>query len=170
MAALALVIAAQPAPIPFTIGCIVIAAGLLLRIWAFGHLAKNRELVTSGPYAHTRNPGYVGSALVGSGLFLAGGNATTATGIGIWIAGLLAVAWFTLCYLPRKYRVEYTRLEADFGNDAREHAANVPDFWPRLRPWPNRRRNRFSWARISDNTEWAWAPLCCLALGLMWLG
>ena len=41
--------------------------GMLIRVWAAGHLAKNEDLAQSGPYGHVRNPLYLGS------LFLAGG-------------------------------------------------------------------------------------------------
>ena len=37
-----------------------VAAGLALRAWAAGHLAKNQRLAISGPYAFTRNPLYLG--------------------------------------------------------------------------------------------------------------
>lgn len=151
-------------------GSVLIIAGLALRLWTYGHLAKNRELTTSGPYAHTRNPGYLGSALVGVGLFLAGGNIQSLVGITVWIAGVGGLGWFVLFYLPRKYRVEYSRLEAEFGQPARDYAANVPNFWPRLRPWADRSQARFSSQQVSANHEWAWTPLCALALALMWLG
>ena len=42
-------------------------AGLALRAWAAGCLAKNRELSTGGPYAYTRNPLYLGTLLVAEG-------------------------------------------------------------------------------------------------------
>src|SRR2546430_702890 len=52
---------AQPRPLTLIIGAIVAVPGLALRTWASGHLRKNQELATSGPYAHTRNPLYLGS-------------------------------------------------------------------------------------------------------------
>src|ERR1700736_4031230 len=45
-------------------------AGLLLRGWAAGHLAKNQSLAVSGPYAFTRNPLYLGTLLVALGLVI----------------------------------------------------------------------------------------------------
>ena len=36
----------------------VALAGLVLRGWAAGHLAKNQDLATGGPYAYVRNPLY----------------------------------------------------------------------------------------------------------------
>ncbi len=65
--------------------------GLWLRAWAAGHLAKNQRLAQSGPYAHTRNPLYIGTLLVASGLVIAGRSATLA---------ILFAAVFLLVYLP----------------------------------------------------------------------
>ncbi len=42
-----------------------------MRVWAAGHLEKGREVTTSGPYAFTRHPLYVGSSIIGIGLAIA---------------------------------------------------------------------------------------------------
>ena len=67
--------------------------GLLLRGWAAGHLAKNERLATSGPFAYTRNPLYLGTLTVAAGFAVAAWN--------FWLACLFA-AYFTLVYLDRK--------------------------------------------------------------------
>ena len=54
-------------------GGAVAAAGVAVRAYAAGHLAKNQSLAMSGPYAYTRNPLYLGSALMGAGFAVAGG-------------------------------------------------------------------------------------------------
>ena len=56
------------------LGLPLAAAGLLLRAWAAGHLAKNQRLATSGPYAYVRNPLYLGSFLIGLGVIIACGS------------------------------------------------------------------------------------------------
>src|ERR1035438_2829719 len=56
------------------VGGTIAALGVALRAYAAGHLAKNQKLATSGPYARTRNPLYLGSSLMGAGLALAGGR------------------------------------------------------------------------------------------------
>src|SRR5579872_4844510 len=53
------------------IGLPVAMAGILLRAWAAGHLRKNQRLATGGPYAHTRNPLYIGTLIVAAGLVAA---------------------------------------------------------------------------------------------------
>ena len=52
-------------------GTPISAAGLFLRAWAAGHLAKNQNLAVSGPYRFTRNPLYLGTLLVAAGLVVA---------------------------------------------------------------------------------------------------
>src|SRR5258708_7695686 len=63
---------AQPSVQSLTYGLPISVAGLALRAWAAGHLAKNQRLATSGPYAYTRNPLYLGTLIVAAGLAVAG--------------------------------------------------------------------------------------------------
>src|SRR4029077_18898092 len=72
-------------------GIPVSIAGLTLRAWAAGHLAKNQQLATGGPYAYTRNPLYLGTLLVAAGL---------AIGSASWGLGVLFAGVFLLVYLP----------------------------------------------------------------------
>src|SRR6516164_5831411 len=53
------------------VGIPISVIGLLIRAWAAGNLAKNQSLATSGPYAWTRNPLYLGTLLVAAGLVTA---------------------------------------------------------------------------------------------------
>jgi len=72
-------------------GLAVAVTGLLLRGWAAGHLEKNQALATSGPYALTRNPLYMGTLLVAAGFTIASRQ--------LGLAVLFAAA-FGLIYLP----------------------------------------------------------------------
>jgi protein-S-isoprenylcysteine O-methyltransferase Ste14 len=167
-AALILLLLADPRPGPFMAGTLIIVAGLLLRIWTFGHLRKNLMLVTTGPYAYTRNPAYLGSALILIGLFLAAGNSNTIRGLVLWAIGLVGIGIFFATYLPRKYAREYGKLAALFPDQIERHAAYVPDFFPRFTPWRSGDPRRFSWRCVSANHEWVWPIACALALILMW--
>jgi protein-S-isoprenylcysteine O-methyltransferase Ste14 len=132
--------------------------GLLLRGWAAGCLAKNRELATGGPYAHTRNPLYIGTLLVAAGL--AGASCS------LGLAALFA-AVFLLVYLP-VIQNEEQHLRKIFPEYA-AYAARVPALWPRLTPATNNNSNPFRGSLYLKNQEYQ-AGLGFLAgmLFLLW--
>ena len=156
--ALACLWLARPAPASLALGASIAAAGLLVRGAAAGHLRKGEQLATSGPYACTRNPLYLGSALLATGF---------AVGSHSWlVAGILA-AYFAVFY-PATMRREEQEVRARYGCAFDDYAARVPLFWPR----PSRAgagQARFSWALYRRNRE------CRVALGflagvaLLWL-
>ncbi len=53
---------AEPTWRTLGVGGFVAVMGEAIRIWAAGHLEKGREVTTSGPYAFSRHPLYVGSS------------------------------------------------------------------------------------------------------------
>jgi protein-S-isoprenylcysteine O-methyltransferase Ste14 len=125
---------ARPAWLWIAAGCVPIAAGILVRAAAAGHIRKNRELTTTGPYAYTRNPLYLGSVLIAAGFVIAARNP--------WIA-LAALAMFVAIYAP-VIRAEEKYLAAQFAGYA-EYAAQVPRLLPRLGPYrPDESTGRFS--------------------------
>lgn len=168
LSAILLALLADPRPGPFAAGCVLVALALALRIWTFGHLDKNQHMVTTGPYAYTRNPAYLGSFVAMCGLALAAGNAETTRGRVVWGLAIVLAAAFFLTYLPRKFAREYGRLQRKFGADLERHAANVPDFWPQLKPWRSGDPRRFSWERVSYNHEWPWSVILAALLVAIW--
>ena len=112
---------AAPSLWRFAAGAAVALLGLALRAWATGHLDKNRALAVSGPYGYTRNPLYLGTALVAGGFALAGGNWWLASGLALFLA---------LWYLP-VVGEEESHL-ANLFPEFRAYAARVPRFWPAL--------------------------------------
>lgn len=103
------------------IGAAITLVGLTVRAIASGHVRKDRELTTTGPYAHTRNPLYLGSVLVATGFALASRN--------WWIAAGIA-AMFVAIYLP-VIRDEEEYLRARFP-EYQEYEQKVPRFLPKL--------------------------------------
>ena len=97
--------------------------GMLLRGWAAGHLAKNQQLATRGPYAFTRNPLYLGTLLVAAGL------AAASRSLGLAI--LFAVVFLGI-YLP-VIELEQQHLCALFAEYA-GYAERVPMLLPRITP------------------------------------
>jgi protein-S-isoprenylcysteine O-methyltransferase Ste14 len=105
-------------------GCVLVIAGLAIRAAASGHIRKNRELATTGPYAYTRNPLYLGSVLIAAGFVVAARNP--------WIA-IAALLMFIVIYLP-VIKAEETYLRSTFPGYS-DYAAHVPRLLPRLVAW-----------------------------------
>jgi protein-S-isoprenylcysteine O-methyltransferase Ste14 len=126
---------AHPAPLFLLLSLILVVPGLLLRAYASGYVKKNAELTTTGPYAYTRNPLYLGSIFIAFGFALAARSP--------WIALILA-ALFLVIYLP-VIRAEEQYLRSVFpGYDA--YARQVPRLMPRLSPAAEHRTDEGSFS------------------------
>jgi hypothetical protein len=154
----ALVLAlSHPTPRSLLAGAALGLLGEAIRLWASGHIDKTRALATGGPYAHTRNPLYVGSVAMALGVAVASASA--------WVA--VAVAAYLLAFYPSVIREEARFLAAKFSEYA-EWAAHVPVFLPRMTPG-GPRGSRFSWERVRANREWRTALALPLVMALLYL-
>jgi protein-S-isoprenylcysteine O-methyltransferase Ste14 len=140
---IAYLIFAQPTVALLSTGALVALAGLGIRAYAAGHLEKNRSLATSGPYAYTRNPLYLGSLMIGLGLAIAGG---------LWWLALVFIAFFAAVYGPVMRREEAALREA-YGQKYNAYAAAVPLFLP-FRKSGVVSGERFQWQRYRKNREY----------------
>jgi protein-S-isoprenylcysteine O-methyltransferase Ste14 len=149
---------ARPTPMSLAIGAGIALVGVLVRAWASGHIMKNDRLATSGPYAHTRNPLYFGSFLIGAGFAIAAH----------WSLLLLVIAFFVLVYAPTMER-ERANIRGRFPEAYAEYERNVPAFVPRAVPWQQAaiEPNPFSFALYMKHGEWKAALGFVLALA--WL-
>jgi len=134
---------ARPDSHSLLLGAPLAVLGEAIRIWASGHIDKTRALASGGPYAHTRNPLYLGSLVMGLGLAVGAWSP--------WVAGAVA-AYFALFY-PAVIREEAAFLRGRFGADYEAWSSAVPLFLPRLTPG-GPRASRFSWQRVRQNREW----------------
>ncbi len=116
---------ARPTPALLALGGGVAVLGLLLRAWAAGVIHKEQSLSTSGPYAFTRNPLYLGSLLLALGVVIAGGQ---------WVFGPLVAVFFVAVY-GATARKETRILGERFGEAYAEYARSVPAFLPRMTPY-----------------------------------
>src|SRR5579863_3200012 len=80
-----------PRPAAMAWSLALVLPGLWLRAYAAGYVKKNRELTVTGPYAHTRNPLYLGSMLMAAGFALA---------LLSWPVALLLALGFGVIYVP----------------------------------------------------------------------
>jgi protein-S-isoprenylcysteine O-methyltransferase Ste14 len=100
---------------------LLVVPGLWLRGYASGYLNKNSELATTGPYAYTRNPLYLGSLLITLGFGVASWS---------WFLTLVLVVLFGAIYWPTILGEEQY-LRANFAG-FEGYAARVPRLLPRL--------------------------------------
>jgi protein-S-isoprenylcysteine O-methyltransferase Ste14 len=136
-------ILAQPTLALLLSGAVLALAGLLLRAWSAGYLAKNQRLVTGGPYSYTRNPLYLGSALMGLGGAVAGHS---------WIMGVAFASFFVLVYCPVMER-EAQFLQREFPEAFEPYARQVPLFFPKLPRIPAA-SEKFQWRLYLKNREY----------------
>ncbi len=144
----------RPSPGSIAAGLPVSILGLLLRGWATGHLAKDEQLATAGPYAYIRNPLYAGTLIVAAGIVIASRDG--------WLAIIFA-AIFLLVYLPT-IELEEQHLRGKFGTYA-EYAQRVPRLVPFRRQPSN--GGRFRWALFRRNEEYK--ASAGFAVAVVWL-
>ena len=120
-----LFISARPTAASLAAGAFVALIGLAIRAWASGHLRKMEELTTTGPYAHTRNPLYLGTFLLGAGVAIGGGV--------LWFVALFA-AFYLVIYVPVMMAEAETMREL-FSAEYERYSKQVPLFAPRLTPY-----------------------------------
>jgi hypothetical protein len=111
--------APQPSAIAWSLALVL--PGVWLRAYASGYVKKNRELTVTGPYAHTRNPLYLGSMLIAAGFAVA---------LESWAMALVLAFGFALVYIPVIASEEQFLRGAFAGFD--EYCRQVPRLIPRL--------------------------------------
>lgn len=125
-------------------GLPVSLAGLWLRSWAAGHLRKDQTLISSGPYAWTRNPLYLGTFLIALGCAVASARL-------IIVAAVCVL--FIFIYLP-VIELEQRHLAKLFANYS-DYAARVPLLFPK--PPSTHSGRAYSADLWRHNKEWkAW--------------
>jgi hypothetical protein len=154
---LSFLVLSRPDWITLAAGAPIALAGAAIRAWASGHLRKNAELATGGPYAFTRNPLYFGSLVMVLGCAVAGGRA--------WLgAGLLGL--FLLIYAP-VVRTEALQMQRLFGADYEAWAARVPLFWPRASRWRGGLTRHFDSGQYLRHREYRAAAGLVLVFGIL---
>ncbi len=153
---------ARPNVASMLAGSALVIPGLLIRALASGHVQKNEQLATSGPYAFTRNPLYLGSLVLTVGFAMAARNS--------WV-GIAIVLFFLAIYLP-VIRGEEEFLQGHFPEFGAYKSA-VPRLLPRLTPFGESAvtfSSQLYWKHREYNaTLGALAIMAVLAAKMIWM-
>jgi protein-S-isoprenylcysteine O-methyltransferase Ste14 len=146
------------------IGLGLLFLGLGLRVWAAGFAGRHTrtskieagKLATAGPYAHVRNPIYLGSVILGYGMVLLIGDRRlllpcTLVFLMLYIGLIPAEEEF----LRRKFQEEY-----------KAYCLRVPRFLPRIgrRPADGAIKTPFDWR--AGLGEWRLSLILAILLGV----
>jgi len=137
------------------VGTLVVLPGLILRGMASGHVQKDKQLTTSGPYAYTRNPLYLGSLMMAIGFAIASRS---------WWVVAVIVLTFVLIYAPvisgeeRYLRQTFPEYE--------EYARHVPRIFPRFTPYGSQ-QSAYSSARYWKHREYQASIGCAVVLAIL---
>jgi len=138
----------KPQPVFLLWSLPLVLAGLWLRGYAAGYVKKNQELTMTGPYAHVRNPLYLGSILIAAGFAVALMSPAFAIAL---------VVFFLLIYVPviasEEAFLRDTFLEFEW------YCARVPRLIPRITPartpdGPRGQSGSFSFALYRKHREY----------------
>jgi len=156
---------APPSPPWIVVGLLLSIAGQALRAWVLGQVpdgtsGQNEKLIatslnTSGPYALTRNPLYLGNLAITLGLCLIAHDLLLLA----IVAVLFAVQYRAIIAAEESF------LRQRFGAEYEAWCRRVPRFWPRLaspgggRPWDFRRA-----LRKEHNPAAAWMALAVVLI------
>lgn len=139
---------AEPALDTIAVGMALAGGGLWIRGWSAGTIHKNQVLTTTGPYAFTRNPLYLGSFFIGVGVSIAGGH---------WVWPTVFLVFFSVIY-SRTMGHEAEKLAQLFPGRYAQYKAAVPGFLPRLTPYRDPDSiaggGSFEWNQYRSHREW----------------
>ncbi len=131
----------KPSGFSIALGLPVALAGELLRCWAVGYSGVTTRgdeveaprLIGAGPYAHVRNPLYLGNFITAAGF------AVAFTGKNCW-RSRVALVGGALGAMAAVYAIivphEVAFLRSQFGEEFERYCERVPPFVPQTEPMP----------------------------------
>jgi protein-S-isoprenylcysteine O-methyltransferase Ste14 len=146
---------ARPTGTSIIIGALLLLPGLFLRGLASGHVQKDKELTTSGPYSYTRNPLYLGSLMLAAGFAIAARS--------WWIVAIMLLM-FAVIYVP-VIAGEERYLRRTFPDYA-DYARHVPRMFPRLTPYGSQ-QSAYSSARYWKHREYQASIGCAVVIAVL---
>ncbi|MFC1658118.1 methyltransferase family protein [Candidatus Omnitrophota bacterium] len=154
-----MMIVATPDDNSLRIGAPFIGIGLLIRVWANGYAVKLEKLTTSGPYALLRHPLYLGTMLIAIGFVIM---------LKIYVSGALFIVLMASIYY-RTIKKEELMLEERFKEAYSDYKKRVPALFPRILPYRQGEKWRFSLRRLNKSKEYKlflWMIILAIAFHL----
>jgi len=146
---------AQPTRTSLMVGSLVMLPGLILRAFASGHVQKDKQLTTSGPYAYTRNPLYLGSLLLAAGFAIAARS---------WWVVVIMLLTLIMIYVP-VVTAEERYLRTAFP-EYDDYARHVPRLLPRFTRYGSS-GSAYSAARYWKHHEYEASIGCVVMLAIL---
>jgi len=143
----------------YFLGVVSATLGIAVRMWASGHVRKDKVLATTGPYAYVRHPLYVGNHLITFGFCLASG---------LWWSFLV---WIVLgfFYYPQTIAHEDRLLARLFPGEWEAWAKETRALIPRLGPYRSGQSSEWSFRQsLRQNGEPIIAALLFLGLYILY--
>jgi hypothetical protein len=133
--------------------------GIVVRLWASGHVKKKKILATTGPYAFVRHPLYVGNHLITVGFCLASS---------LWWSFFAWIA-LALFYYPQTIAHEDRVLAKLFPGQWEDWARETQALTPRLRPYRSGQKSEWSFTQsLKQNGEPIIAALLLFCLYILY--
>jgi protein-S-isoprenylcysteine O-methyltransferase Ste14 len=131
-------------------GFLLVLLGLGLRVWASSSAGRHTrsqkiegdKLAAAGPYGYVRNPIYLGSVILGSGMVLLIGDRRLVIPSALTFLAL----YFGLIPAEEEF------LTSKFPDEYAAYCRNVSRLIPRLTPWSGAAKKPFDWRAASG--EW----------------
>lgn len=124
-------------------GFVLVVFGEAIRVWSAGHLVKSEVLTVSGPFAHVRNPLYIGS------FFITCGYSTMTGG---WLVWAIVIPLFFAFHGAAVIWEERFLIE-QFGDDFKVYCKRVPRIIPSLSARITSDTHKFSFKQAKLNKE-----------------
>lgn len=133
-----MVLFAKPNGPTYSVGCGFVLLGEFLRYWGVAYAGSLTrvtggvgapEIIVAGPFAHVRNPLYLGNVLLYIGIGIA------SNALFPWLV-LMAAVYFAFQYY-QIVLLEEGFLRSTFGGAFEDFSKNVPRFVPRLTGYKN---------------------------------
>lgn len=147
-------------PALYFIGIGFAVLGFLVRLWASGHVKKDKSLATTGPYGYVRHPLYVGNHLITLGFCLASGLSWS------------FIAWGVIAFIfyPGTIAHEDEVLHRLFGKSWENWSAVTRALIPRLTPYSPGEKGSWSLRQSQHNGEPLIITILALCLAYLSLG